>query len=508
MYLFPKIDYKTASDAELEDYIDKEKRKLPQNTGWQIAKKMFKDEYDKPFIMSPGETAIFNLISKREHKFSQIICSTQYGKTFTVSRALLTRITNFPEDWLLVVPDFKRGKILLDYMIKDTAENVYFKEKLVGKDLGDRNALARLLEERSKLKLTFQIITQLNTIKYGTISILTSEARRRKNTITSIMGFGGRNVVVDEASLMSDDIDAGIFRMLAGKGADTFLCKIGNPFYRNHFHKSWQEQEYKKIFINDRIGLMEGRYQHDILDKARKKPQYEILFGCKFPEAGAVDADGFTALLTDEEIERCQKTLPEISWAGEAKIGVDVARGGGNFNVWVYRCANYAFIIDRNQTADLMDIASQTVGHAKELGVKSTNIFVDDTGVGGGVTDKLRELKMNPHGVKVGRKMTGKFYNKRATNFWRMRDWMMGGGKLKETDDWSDIISIRYKTVYQSGGAKILIISKELLRDIGIPSPDVADALMLTFDIPDINIYKNTDEGKKEEKGFDPHAII
>lgn len=506
MYLFPKIDYKTASDDELQDYVDREKKKLPLDTGWQIAKKMFKDEYDEPFLMSPGETVIFNLISKRQHKFSQIICSTQYGKTFTVSRAILTRIANFPEDWLVVVPDFKRGKILLDYMIKDTAENPYFKEKLVGKDLGDRNALARLLEERSKLKLTFQVITQKNTIRYGTISILTAEARRRKNTITSIMGFGGRNVIVDEASLMSDDIDAGIFRMLAGKGIDTFLCKIGNPFFRNHFHKSWNDIGYKKVFINDRIGLLEGRYQKDFLEKARKKPQYEILFGCKFPEAGAVDADGYTALLTDEELERCYGILPEESWAGEPRIGVDVARGGGNFNVWVYRCGNFSYIIDRNQTSNLMDIASQTVGHAKILGVKGTSVFVDDTGVGGGVTDKLRELGMNPHGVKVARKMTGRFYNKRATNFWRMKDWMLGGGKLKETDDWSDIISIRYKTVYQSGGSKILIIPKDLLRDMGIASPDVADALMLTFDIPDQNIYKENNEVSKES--FDPHAII
>lgn len=506
MFLYPRFEYKTASDAEIKASVAEEERNLKNDVGWNIAKEMFKNEYDKPFIMSPGETAIFNLISQRQHKFSQILCSTQYGKTFTVARAILTRISNFPEDWLLVVPDFKRGKILLDYIIKDSANNQYFKDKLIGKDLGDRNTLTRLLEERSKLKLTYQVIMEHGRIKYGTIQILTTEARKRTNTIGAIMGFGGANIIADEASLVANDIDAGIFRMLAGRGKDTFLCKIGNPFFRNHFYESWQDPDYKKIFINDRIGLAEGRYEPDFLAKARKKPQYDILFGCKFPEAGAVDQQGFTALLTDDEIDRAKETLPETTWGGEPRIGVDVARGGGNYNVLVYRCRNYAYIIDQNQTSDLMDIASQTVGHARELGVKTTSIFVDDTGVGGGVTDKLRELKCNVHGVKVGRKTVGRFYNKRATNFWRLRDWVMGGGKLKENDNWSDLISIRYKTVYQSGGSKIQIISKDILRSIGIPSPDIADALMLTFDIPDTNIYQTIET--KNDVTFDRHAII
>lgn len=506
--LFPKFEYKAASEEELKADVDEEIRKLSYDTGWQLARKMFKDKYDKPFEMSPGETAIFNLISQRQYRFSQIICSTQYGKTLTVSRAILTRISSFPEDFLVVVPDYKRGKILLDYIINDTARNSYFKEKLVGKDLGDRDTLTRLLEERSKLKLTYQVLAG-NTIKYGTVQVLTTEARRRYNTIDAIMGFGGANIIADESALVGNDIDAGIFRMIAGKGRDTFLCKVGNPFYRNHFHETWQDPDYKKIFINDRIGLAEGRYDKETLEKARKKPQYDILFKCQFPSADAVDREGYTALLTDDEIDRAKKTIPQKAWAGEPRIGLDIARGGGNYNVWVYRCGNYAFVIDKNQSGDLMDIASQTIGYAKDYNIKGTSIFCDDTGVGGGVTDKLRELKMNVHGVKVARKTVGRFYNKRATNYWRLRDWILGGGKLKESDDWSDLISVRYKTVFQSGSSKIQIISKDILRAMLISSPDTADALMLTFDIPDKNIYEfKYDPKRKKSETFDRHAII
>jgi hypothetical protein len=507
-FIFPKIEYKTGMNKEkLRKYIDREKEIIQKDKSWLSAKRLFRDKDEKPFIMSPGETAIFKLIAHRQHRFSQILCSTQYGKTFTVSRAVLVRISLFPENWVIVVPDYKRGKILLDYIIQDSADNPYFKTKLVGMDLGDKGKLANLLEERSKLKLTYQIITDDNRIKHSSVRILTTEARKRVDTINAIMGFGARNIIFDESALVSDNVDAGVFRMIAGKGRDTFLCKIGNPFYRNHFYRSWNDPNYKKIFINDEIGLLEGRYDEETLKMAYKKPQYSILFGCEFPSADAVDQEGFTSLLNDDEINLALKEIPEEARAGEKRMGVDVARGGGNYNVFTFRCGNYAYIIDKNKSSDLMDIASQTVGYAKTLGIKGKDVFIDDIGVGGGVTDRCRQLGLNVHATVVSRKRdSSRFYNKRAQNYWRLKDWLKAGGKLNPEDDWSELRAIKYKTVARSGGSQIQIISKDKLRMLGIPSPDISDSLMLTFDIPERNLYEEDSVEEKEE--FDSYDVI
>jgi len=56
-----------------------------------------------------------------------------------------------------------------------------------------------------------------------------------------------------KTSLEEDEVDAGIFRMLAGKGEDTFLCKIGNPFYRNHFFTTWKDKRYKRFSLTTRL---------------------------------------------------------------------------------------------------------------------------------------------------------------------------------------------------------------------------------------------------------------
>jgi len=62
-----------------------------------------------------------------------------------------------------------------------------------------------------------------------------------------LWGSGGGLFISDESALVDDDIDSAIFRMLAGKGEDTFLCKVGNPFFRNHFLADWKTKISKRF---------------------------------------------------------------------------------------------------------------------------------------------------------------------------------------------------------------------------------------------------------------------
>jgi hypothetical protein len=76
--------------------------------------------------------------------------------------------------------------------------------------------------------------------------------------------------------------------------------------------------------------------------------------------------------------------------------------------------------------------------------------------------------------------------------YWRLRDWILGGGKLTRDEDWLELNRIKYKVVDNRG--KIQIMSKEQMLKQGIDSPDVADALSLTFYNSDVAAAVEEDE--------------
>ncbi len=493
-FLYPIIDTDVPiSETDLEDFgscfsvekikpwMTKELKNIKEDEIWQFARDNFQSEDETPWEMSPGELAIFKLVLFRQHPRAEIIAATQYGKSLTISRAVLTRVTAYAGDWMLVVPDQKRGRIILNYMIRDTANNDFFASKLAGINIKEKNLLMRLLEEKSKVKLTYQILEDDNVPRYGSIEILTAEARRKQNTITTIMGFGGRNIIADEAALEDDDIDSGIFRMLAGKGEDTFLVKIGNPFFRNHFLKSWKDENYKKVFIDYQIGMAEGRYLESFIDEAKGKPNFDVLFGCKFPPQGSIDTEGWMPLLTDDEVKMAMQPAAHF---GEERMGADPADEGINESVIVKRSAGYCEILVESADLDTMDFSGQIILNSDFI--NSKKLYIDGVGIGAGVYGRVNEVnrvekqnKLFVTRVNAGEQSADpKFFNKRAEMFWRVREWLKSGGKLSVDEGWYQLTKIKYKP---NSKGQLQIMGKDEMRKRGIVSPDIADALALTF---------------------------
>jgi hypothetical protein len=411
-----------------------------------------------------------------------------------VSRGILERICAYPEDWLVVVPDLKRGQILLNYIIKDSYNNKYFKDKLVGKDLAERTVLNRLLEEKSKVKLTYQVVCEDGTIKYGSVEVLSCEAKRRNDVINTIMGFGGRNVVQEEASLEDDEIDSGIFRMLAGKGEDTFLIKIGNPFYRNHFFTTWKDPRYQKIFIDYRIGMLEGRYVESFIEEARTKPNFGVLFECSFPAEDQIDKEGWSPLLTETELDMA--LTDDFHPFGASSLGADPADSGENESVVVIRWRNIAKICFASEKIGVLDFAGKISDAIDEYKIDVRTGAVDKIGVGAAVPQEMKRIGKPIQGVNVGEaceleEAQAQFINKRAEFAWAVRDWIKGGGKLLRDNRWYQALNIKYKEDLKR---RLKIMSKEDMTKKGIKSPDAFDALALTFARPQVFYTKTLEE--------------
>ena len=312
----------------------------------QIVTELFRKDDGKPLILTPTQLEIFDLIWKRQHKRNHLMCHTRYGKSFVVALAVLLRVATYPEKWAIVAPSQKKAGIIMGYIIEHAFDNYYTKTKM---QVDKGESMDRLRRERSKQRINFKHTD--GTL--GEVFILSGDSRNKQMAGDALMGFGAPNVILDEAALIDDDIEAKIFRML-GDNMDNFYLKIGNPFRRNHFLKAFRDPNYNKINADSEIGLKEGRVTKEFLEEAKKKPHYSILYENKFPLADSVDDKGWSYLITDVELENALDKITPDAYIGDKLLGFDVARGGGNYNSWVMRTANYATKLAKNQDPDLM----------------------------------------------------------------------------------------------------------------------------------------------------------
>lgn len=174
----------------------------------------------------------------------------------------------------------------------------------------------------------------------------------------------------------------------------------------------------------------------------------------------------------------CERTL---SKAPESILGVDVGRHGTSETVIVERRGDHARVVYAHAGRDLM----QTVGAIQRFfrGDRTLVVKVDDIGVGGGVVDRLKQLKMKVIGLNGGRrpKDQQRFVNARAEWWWHLREIFEAGDIDIDPNDevlLEQLSSVRFG--YDQFN-RIFIESKDDMRKRGLSSPDRADALVLAF---------------------------
>lgn len=403
---------------------------------------------------------------------NQIIAPTQYGKSLTVALAVLIRALVAGERFIILAPSMTKAQIIMSYVIDHCFDNALFLDQL---ELDPSEKLDRLRRQRSRDYITFKT--------GGGVRTLTLDARNTKRNLEAAMGFGGNRIILDESSLIDDTLYATVKRMLGGYPyEDQFLLEIGNPFYRNHFYRTWHSPNYNKIFIDYKIGLEEGRYSSEFIEEMRGEAFFDILYECKFPDETEIDQQGYRQLLTTDDIEKSYSDTLSTNEKKEWILGVDIG-AGGDYNVYVLRCQNIAFVESKNQSNDTMTNVLEVERIIKEYKVDPANIYIDDTGVGKGVTDRLKEKGYQVNAVSFGSEAQDKtrYKNIKAQMYWNLRQWIKSGGKLLKNPNWFQLTWIKYKISTD----KVLQIEPkdDLIRRTG-KSPDFADALALTFSPP------------------------
>ena len=353
------------------------------------------------------------------------------------------------------------------YYIEHLSDNPLFYTQL------EKNTrLDRLKMEESKERIVLR--------NGGGVACFSVEAGNSTKGIEAVMGEGGRKPIIDEASMIPDEHEATIYRMLAGKGENTCYIKIGNPFYNNHFKQSWYDNDYYRIYINCYQALKEGRYNQPFLDKALKKPLASILYKCEFPDEDEMDRNGYYRLFKTEEYTAMFTTdRPEIKKLKH--LGVDIARGG-NWTSMVIRGEKRAYIFKKFKCKDLMVVAAEIIKCARDEKIDWDNVFLDDTGMGGGVTDALAEQGYYVNACQEAASPEDKerYVNAKAEANFACHDWIKYDEGRVYGEEFEEAKEIKWK-LSRKGDGKIQMESKDEMRARGIESPDNWDALTLTF---------------------------
>lgn len=164
-------------------------------------------------------------------------------------------------------------------------------------------------------------------------------------------------------------------------------------------------------------------------------------------------------------------------------IGVDPAVSDKDKSAIIRRRGRQAYGLETFRNHNTMEIAGRLAAIIRQE--SPTRVYIDCIGVGAGVVDRLQELGYSMvEGINVGRTANNKerYANLRAELWSEMREWLYQNELPVQIPDDDELhgalCSLGYK--YRSN-EQLLIESKDDLRARGMPSPDEADALSLSF---------------------------
>jgi len=301
----------------------------------------------------------------------------------------------------------------------------------------------------------------------------------------TIRGFSGVSLlIIDEAARVEDELYYSVRPMLAVSGGR--LIALTTPWGRKGwFYHEWANAEYwKKIKIT---AQQCPRLTSEILDQERQSmgsAWFRQEYLCEFLDAGG---EGF---IYADWLEQCASDDLEGRRGDPIDIGLDVARSvKGDKTVFAVAQGDVIKHVESSHQPDLM----ATVGRAFQLieELYPHSIRIDDTGIGGGVSDRIIELCGDAQTGQAARsvEIVTFMFGAKACCFDRYADirtelWWNLGEMLRE----KRVKIPRNPALFEQLSAPMMLAdsrgrlkleSKDSMRSRGIKSPDFADAVAM-----------------------------
>lgn len=321
-----------------------------------------------------------------------------------------------------------------------------------------------------------------------------ADASQQANTLA---GVHADHVLflVDEAGGIPDAVvaaaEAGLANADPAKGTEAKLVIAGNPthlegpLYRACTRERalwWVKEISGDPDDPSRAPRISAEWAREQIAKyGRDNPWVLVNVFGQFPPGQS------NALIAVEEANQAaRRVLHERDYRDEVRVlGVDVARFGDDRSVFFPRQGRVAFTPRVLRNVDTMTLASQVALVIDEWAPDA--VFVDVTGVGAGVVDRLRQLGYGAVAIGIdnaGKPVSAetKFLNRRIEMWWKLASWLRAGACIP--DDAELLSELTAPTYAFNAQGKLVLESKADLKARGLPSPDKADALALTFAQP------------------------
>lgn len=292
-------------------------------------------------------------------------------------------------------------------------------------------------------------------------------------------------VVLDEVAQMKPEVWGEILRpaLADRKGWAVF---IGTPKGINLF-----SQMYDKALERMAAGDPEWIAMLYSVDRTHVIPDNELQalklemsenefrqeFMCDFNAA----ADNVLISIDTVRAAACRQYREHDYAASPRIMGVDVARFGSDASVIFKRQGVVSWPPTVIRKLDNMALADQVAIQIREW--QPDAVFID-IGNGAGVVDRLRQLRFDVTEVAfAGASSDPHYANKRMEMWAEMAKWLQDGGAIPpDTMLQADLSAPTYG--YTTGKGLKILESKDKIKERIGRSPDLADALALTFAAP------------------------
>ena len=213
------------------------------------------------------------------------------------------------------------------------------------------------------------------------------------------------------------------------------------------------------------------------------------LFKQEYPSnaAEAFQMSGHDSIIESANVMNARKNVIENPY-GARVMGVDPARYGDDRTSLIDRKGRKAYNLQsyhKKSTMETVGYVAERIRLAEAEGDPYQAVFVDVVGLGAGVVDRLKELGyadlIKPVNAGARPNVPERYMNKRVEMWHQAALWLKSdeGVDIPDSDSLhADLIAPAYSF---NSRQQMVLQTKEDMRKDGIPSPDEAEALILTF---------------------------
>jgi hypothetical protein len=301
-------------------------------------------------------------------------------------------------------------------------------------------------------------------------------------------------VIIDEAFGVDDKVIEVTHGALTKDNAR--LLMMGNPTATSGYAFRAFNQDaalYDKFTLST---LNSPLVSHDALEKLKQTYDYPDspmararLLG-EFPEGGINQL--ITTDLVMKSIERYRTLQPASYQEMPVVLGVDTAWMGGDRSVVYLRQGQYSKILYNKIKTSVSEL--MTVVQALWQEYDAQSVFIDEGGqTGAALWESLVALGRNPVRVNFGAAASNPLYrNKTSEMSFELKKWLENGGCVENNEDLiADLTGPQYG--YETGTMKMYVETKDQMRKRHMRSPDLFDALKLTFAYPVYSLSTTND---------------